>query len=326
MSWVVYLARCADGTLYTGVARDATKRLAAHNAGRGARYTRARRPVTLVHSEPARDRPAALRREWAIKHWTRNEKEAFLMARAPRPTNGVVFTAFRPAALRFLRQLKRHNTRTWFEAHRAIYETEIRMPFKALVEEVDLRLARFAPEIVGEPRRSLFRINRDVRFSKDKSPYKTNAACWFYHVDAGRGVGSEAQGGAGFYFQIAPDECFLGAGLWMPPRPSLNRVREALADDWKGFERIVLAPAFRRRFGSPDEEAMLVRLPRGYAPDHPAARWLRYQSFSAGRILSESDVLSPRLPATLARDFEALTPLVRWLNAALGFRPMRSRL
>lgn len=326
MPWFVYLARCADGTLYTGVARDAAKRLAAHNAGRGARYTRARLPITLAHLEPARDRSAALRREWAIKQWTRDDKEAFLMARATRPADGVAFTAFRPAALRFLRQLKRRNTRTWFEANRAIYETEIRTPFKALVEELDLRLARFAPEIVGEPRRSLFRINRDVRFSKDKSPYKTNAACWFYHVDAGRGVGSEAQGGAGFYFQIAPDECFLGAGLWMPPRPSLNRVREALADDWKGFERIVLAPAFRRRFGPPDEEAMLVRLPRGYGPDHPAARWLRYQSFSAGRTLSESDVLSPRLPAILARDFEALTPLVRWLNGALGFRPMKSRL
>jgi len=321
MPWFVYLARCADGTLYTGVARDAPGRIAAHNAGRGARYTRSRRPVTLAHMEPAASRAAALRREWAIKQWTRADKEAFLMA--PRATT---FTAVRPAALRFFRQLKRQNTRPWFEAHRAVYETEVREPFKALVEEVDLRLARFAPEIVGEPRRSLFRIHRDVRFSKDKSPYKTNAGCWFYHADAGRGVGGEAEGGAGFYFHMAPGECFLGAGLWMPPRPSLNKVREALVEELKGFERIVLNPAFRRRFGTLDEEAMLVRLPRGYPAEHPAARWLRYQSFSVGRALTERDVFSPRLPAILARDFERLTPMVRWLNAALGFPPRRSRL
>lgn len=326
MSWSVYLARCADGTLYTGVARDAVARLAAHNAGRGARYTRSRLPVSLVHTEPARDRSAALRREWTIKQWTRAEKEAFLVAKAARPSRpAAAFPGLRPAALRFLRQLKRHNTKAWFEANRAVYETEIRAPFKALVEEMDLRLARFAPEIVGEPRRSLFRIHRDVRFSKDKSPYKTNAACWFYHADAGRGVGSEASGGAGYYFQIAPGECFLGAGIWMPPRPSLNRIRERLADEWKGFEKIVRAPGFRRRFGRLDEEAMLVRLPRGFAPDHPAAAWLRYQSFTAGRALAEREALSPRLPAILERDFRALTPLVRWLNAALGFQPWSRR-
>lgn len=327
MPWSVYLARCADGTLYTGVARDAAARIAAHNAGRGARYTRTRLPVTLVHAEPARDRSAALRREWAIKQWTRAEKEDFLVARTAHPERRALpFTGLRPAALRFLRQLKRHNTRPWFEANRPVYEAEVREPFKALVEEVDLRLARFAPEITGEPRRSLFRIHRDVRFSKDKSPYKTNAACWFYHADAGRGVGGEASGGAGFYFQIAPGECFLGAGIWMPPRPSLNRIRETLAEDWKGFQRIVLAPGFRRRFGLLDQEAMLVRLPRGFAPDHPAAAWLRYQSFTAGRALSEREVLSPRLPQTLERDYRALTPLVRWLNSALGFRAWSRRI
>lgn len=327
MPWSVYLARCADGTLYTGVARDPEARLAAHNAGRGARYTRTRLPVTLVHIEPARDRSTALRREWSIKRWTRAQKEDLLVVKATRPARRTpAFSAFRPAALRFLRQLKRHNTKPWFEANRAVYEAELREPFRALVEEVDLRLARFAPEIVGEPRRSLFRIHRDVRFSKDKSPYKTNAACWFYHADAGRGVGGEAEGGAGFYFQIAPGDCFLGGGIWMPPRPSLNRIRESLAEDWKEFGRIVRAPAFRRRFGRLDEEAMLVRLPRGYAPDHPAAAWLRHQSFTAGRILSEREALSPRLPATLERDFQALTPLVRWLNSALGFRARSSRL
>src|SRR6266516_3630678 len=107
MAWHVYLARCGDGTLYTGITTDPARREAAHNAGRGASYTRARRPVRLVHLEPAVDRGA---------------------------------------------------------------------PLRPLVEEMDVRLARIAPEIVGDPRRSVFRIHRDVRFSADKSPYKTNAA------------------------------------------------------------------------------------------------------------------------------------------------------
>ena len=127
-----------------------------------------------------------------------------------------------PRALTFLRQLRRNNRKPWFEQHRAVYETEVRDPMRALVEEVDVGLARVAPEIIGDPRRSVFRIHRDVRFSRDKSPYKTQAAAWFYHADAGKGVGTEAGGGAGFYFQLAPGECFVGGGIWMPPRPALQ--------------------------------------------------------------------------------------------------------
>src|SRR5512140_622397 len=108
-----------------------------------------------------------------------------------------------PASLRFLRALARHNERPWFEAHRREYETLVKEPMRELVEEMDVRLARFAPEIVGEPKRSIFRIYRDVRFSEDKSPYKTQAACWFFHRDASHRVGQESHGGgAGFYFQL----------------------------------------------------------------------------------------------------------------------------
>jgi predicted GIY-YIG superfamily endonuclease len=197
MSWCVYLLRCADRSLYTGIARDPALREARHNAGRGAAYTRARRPVTLVYQEPATDRSAALRREYAIKQLSRSEKEALIMRPSPsttpaRATGG--FGGFRPRALTFLRQLRRNNRKPWFEQHRAEYETEVRDPMRALVEEVDVGLARVAPEITGDPRRSVFRIHRDVRFSKDKSPYKTQAAAWFYHADAGKGVGTGAGG------------------------------------------------------------------------------------------------------------------------------------
>jgi uncharacterized protein (DUF2461 family) len=99
-----------------------------------------------------------------------------------------------------------------------------------------------------------------------------------------------------------------------------------MADDQSGLEAIVLAPSFRRRFGGLDEEAMLKRLPRGFAQDHPAGRWLRFQSFTAGRELSRRDLLSPRLTRILSRDYQALTPLVRWLNEAIGFRALARRL
>jgi uncharacterized protein (TIGR02453 family) len=322
MDWTVYILRCADGSLYTGVARDVNRRVAAHNAGRGAAYTRSRRPVSLLHQEGAPSHSAALRREWAIKRLSRQEKEKLVMSRQ---SSAAGFPGFRPAAIRFLRQLARNNRKEWFEAHRSSYEGELREPMKALVEEVDVRLAAFAPEITGDPRRSMFRINRDVRFSRDKSPYKTHAACWFYHMDAGRSVGGEGEGGAGFYFHLEPLQCLIGAGIWMPPRTALARIRDGLTDDVEEFERIVLDPRFRRRYGSLDTDAMLTRLPRGFGDAHPAARWLRYQSFTVGRSLREAEALSPRLAATLGRDFEALTPFVRWLNTALGFRALDRR-
>jgi uncharacterized protein (TIGR02453 family) len=231
------------------------------------------------------------------------------------------FRGFRPEALGFLRRLRRNNRREWFERHRAVYETEVRDPMRALVEEMDVRLARLAPELTGDPRRSIFRIHRDVRFSADKSPYKTNAACQFYHHDAGRGAGQDAEGaGAGLYFQLADGECFVAGGMWMPARPALDRIRDALAEDPDSLDRLIRTPAFRRRFRALDTEAVLTRMPRGYADTHPAAHWLRYRSYTATRMMGEAEVRSPRLADILARDFAALIPLVRWLNRAIGYR------
>jgi uncharacterized protein (TIGR02453 family) len=236
------------------------------------------------------------------------------------------FTGFRPAALTFLRALRRHNDRTWFEAHRATYEEEVRAPLAALVEEVDVRLATAAPEIVGDPKRSLFRIHRDVRFSSDKSPYKTHAACWFYHGDAGRGVGSAttAHGGAGFYFHMEPGRASLGGGIWMPPRPTLARIRERIDEEPASLAKVLRLPALRR-YGGLAEEAMLARMPRGYDADHPAATLLRHQSFTVGRDLTDRELFSPTLPDVLARDYARILPLVRWLNGALGLRTLARR-
>lgn len=230
------------------------------------------------------------------------------------------FRGFSRGALTFLRQLKRNNKREWFLAHREAYDNEVLGPLKLLVEEVDVRFGHFAPEFVGDPKRSIFRIYRDVRFSKDKSPYKTHAASWFKHQNSGHGVGSESHGsGAGFYFHLEPGESFLAGGIWMPPRPMLNQLRDSIAAKPKDFEKSISAPAFKRRFKKLSEEAMLTRLPRGFAPGHPAEKWLRYQSFTAGATLSDADVLSRRLVEKIEKDYKVLLPFVRWLNQSLGF-------
>jgi uncharacterized protein (TIGR02453 family) len=330
MSWFVYVARCGDGTLYTGVTTDVARRMAAHNAGRGAAYTRSRLPVWAVYVEAASGQGEALRRELTIKRLSRGEKMAMVGGtkgrRDGRTERVEEFGAFSPKALRFFRSLKRHNTREWFEAHRTEYETHVRDAMRALVEEMDARLAHLAPEMLGDPRRSIFRIYRDVRFSNDKSPYKTHAAAQFYHRDAGRGAGVDAEGaGASFYFHLDPGESFVAGGIWMPARPVLGRIRDALAADPEGFDAIVTAPRFRRRFGALETEAVLKRMPRGYAESHPAAKWLRYRSFIGYRALSEAEVLSPRLPAVLERDFGILLPLVRWINDAIGYRAAERR-
>jgi uncharacterized protein (TIGR02453 family) len=235
-------------------------------------------------------------------------------------------TGFTKDSITFLRALRRNNRREWFNAQRERCEQSVRRPLAELVEEMDARFASFAPEMSGDPRKSVFRIHRDVRFSADKSPYKTNAACWFYHRDAGKGVGgSTPHGGAGFYFHIEPGASIAAGGLWMPPPDSLRRVRQALSDDHASFARTVRSRAVAKRFGTLNDEARLRRVPRGFDADHPAADWLKYRSFTMSRILTPDEVLSPALADILERDYRALLPFVRWLNAVCGFPPATRR-
>lgn len=225
---------------------------------------------------------------------------------------------FSRSAFTFLRGLKAHNAKPWFEAHRDEYERELREPMRALIIEMDARMRRFAPELGGDPKRSMFRINRDIRFSRDKSPYKTHAACWFHHRKASKKVGQEAEGGsAGLYFHFEPGRSFVGGGMWMPPRPLLNKIRDAIADDPRGFMKVEKT---LRRYDGLGNEHVLKRIPRGFDENHPAAEWLKYQSFVSGRSLKDSEVLGAGLPSVLQREFTALLPLVRWINKAIGVR------
>lgn len=237
-------------------------------------------------------------------------------------------TLFTRSAFTFLSGLKRNNRREWFEAHRADYLRDVLDPLRAAASELDVRFARLAPEYEADPKRSLFRIYRDVRFSRDKSPYKTHAALWVYHRMPGRGVGKEIDGGAGFYLHLEPGASIVAGGLWMPPRHSLAKVRDRLAGDSAAFRRIVTAAAFRKRFGglTDDEPGVkLTRMPRGYADDHPAADWLRFNSFTVSVGYTDAQMLAPALVGRAMQDFALMLPLCRWLNAALGYPKLGRR-
>jgi uncharacterized protein (TIGR02453 family) len=231
--------------------------------------------------------------------------------------------SFSPAAFQFLRSLKRNNRREWFTARRELFETELRAPLRQLLEELDVQLATRAPEFVADPKRSPFRIHRDIRFSKDKSPYKTSLSFWVNHRALGGTAGSVVHGGAGLYFHFEPGRSLVAAGIWMPPPAVLVQIRRALLDDTAAFERALRA--LRPRFGPLDDEGMLRRPPRGYPTSHLAARWLRYKSFTVSAPLPDAELRRPDLAVRLARSYARAIPFVRWLNAALGYPPAARR-
>ena len=235
---------------------------------------------------------------------------------------------FTAESFAFLRGLRRHNKREWFEAHRPDYIRHVLDPLRAVASELDVRFATLAPEFEADPRRSLFRIYRDVRFSKDKSPYKTHAALWVYHRAPGRGVGKEIDGGAGFYLHLEPGASMVAGGIWMPPRHSLAKIRDQLAKELPGFTRAIGGTAFRKRFGglTDDEPGVkLTRMPRGFAEDHPAARWLRFNSFTVSVGYGDREMLAASLVERAMKDFALILPLCRWLNAALGYPSAKAR-
>lgn len=217
------------------------------------------------------------------------------------------FTAFPSEGLQFLRRLKRNNNREWFAENKSTYEKWVQKPMVDLVENMALEFEKFAPEIQASPKASLYRIYRDTRFSKDKTPYKTHVAAVF-HLRA-----LQKHEGAGYYFHIAPTEVFMGGGLYMSLPEDLQAVREAIASQPRRFRRILTAPSFRKIFGELTGE-QLTRVPRGFPADHPAADYLRYKQFLGERRTEPEVAVSPKFIKTLVETFKTLTPLVQFLN------------
>jgi uncharacterized protein (TIGR02453 family) len=219
-------------------------------------------------------------------------------------------TFFTGETLRFLRALKRNNDREWFKAHRDRYDSHVRAPMVALIERLAVDFRRFAPEVVASPRTSLYRIYRDTRFSEDKTPLKTHVSASF------RWRGLDKGEGAGLYLEIHPQWVWIGGGFWAPETRHLVRIREHIANTYPEIDRIARAKTFRHAAGSLDGER-LARVPRGYERVHPAADYLKFRQFLAGREFPPELATSDRFYPTVVATYKGILPLVRFLNEPL---------
>ena len=226
------------------------------------------------------------------------------------------FRGFDPAAIEFMADLAANNDRAWFQPRKAEYERLIRDPFEALVAELADRLETRGIPLHADPKRSIFRIYRDTRFSRDKSPYKTHLGASFPWMEPGeRGyevVDGSAHGNGG-YFNFQPGEMYVGGGMWMPDKGRLEAFRRAIVEDPDRVRAALEEPGFVAAFGSVTAHETYKRLPPDVPADHPMADLMRYKDVVFGRRLADDEVTSPRLPDTLADAFAAGMPVLRFL-------------
>jgi uncharacterized protein (TIGR02453 family) len=225
------------------------------------------------------------------------------------------FTGFEPAAIQFLADLAAHNDRTWFQPRKSDYERLLKQPLEALCVALEERFRARDIPLTADPARSPFRIYRDVRFSKDKSPYKTHLGASFPY--AARGAEEPRVHGSGGYFHLQPGEIFVGGGMWHPDKERLDAWRRAVAEDTTTVRAIIDEPSFVATFGevSADGEHRLKRVPAGYPADHPEAELLKIKDVVFGRRLSDDQAFSANLPDVIADSLATGVPLLRFLAA-----------
>lgn len=222
------------------------------------------------------------------------------------------FEGFPKEGIAFMKSLKRNNNRPWFEKHRGEYESLVKLPMQSLIAALQPHFQKFAPEFDINPKRSLFRIYRDIRFSKDKTPYKTHVAAHF--VLRGKPKGVE---GSGYYLHIEPGEVFLGGGIYMPDGDQLKKIRKAIVSQNDKFVTIVNGRQFKKQFGGIEGDK-LQRVPQGYPPDHPMGEWLKHKQFFVYAQWPESKCHQRSFVKEVAKVFEDATPLVRFLNNTMN--------
>jgi uncharacterized protein (TIGR02453 family) len=212
-------------------------------------------------------------------------------------------------ALGFLRKLRKNNNKPWFDANRDAY-TEAKLEMETFLEGLIASYGKSDDSIsMLTPKECMFRINRDVRFSKDKSPYKLN-------FGASVNPGGKKSTLAGYYLHIEPGQSFVGGGLWMPMPAELSKIRQEIDYNLVEFTSILKAPAFKKQFGVlySGEDMSLQRVPKGYEAGNPAAEYLKLKSFIAMRPLTDEEIVSKSLQKTCIASFTALKPLLDFIN------------
>jgi len=215
---------------------------------------------------------------------------------------------FTPDLFKFLKDLKAHNNRTWFESNKARYEEDVKEPMLRFITDLGPRLKKISPQLRADPRPaggSMFRIYRDVRFSRDKSPYKTNVGAHFSHV---RGTDAHAPG---LYLHLAPGQSFGGGGLWHPDADALKAVRDRIVArpaEWKGIKKP----------GAEIEGDALKRVPAGYDPEHVFAEDLKHKDFYIMEEWAERQVVARDFMDRFLDAARGAAPLMRFASKALG--------
>ena len=215
---------------------------------------------------------------------------------------------------RFLLELSESNNRAWFVMNKPRYDI-LRAEFLQFVTQLIDNISQFDPAIKGcEPKKALFRINRDVRFGKDKAPYKTNFSASI--LPSGRKKPSEG-GGPAYYFQMdGHGRLFFAVGEYMPPSDRLRSIRQHIVNDSEGFSHLLKNKALKQTYGQLQQEAKLIRPPKGFDAEHPHIEQLKLKNFIVWSECQLDDMDVSQLQDTLTRNFKNAYPLVAWLRAA----------
>jgi len=224
------------------------------------------------------------------------------------------FPGFSPDALAFLRSLKRNNRREWFQPRKEKYEALIKEPMLELIGCLNEEFARFAPEYITPSHKAIYRIYRDTRFSKDKTPYKTHISAIFPRCTARKREGSV------FYFHFTEKELLIFGGVWGPERDELLAYRTLLQEQHKEFQSILADRNVKRAFGGLQGE-QLTRMPKGFPVDHPAEHLLRHRQWFLEATLPNKSLTSKKLVHEIASRFELMSPFVEFLNRPFAAKP-----
>ncbi len=216
-----------------------------------------------------------------------------------------------PSTIKFLSQLRSNNNKPWFDGHRMEYE-KAKEDFLGLVEQILQRSPKFDKSLENfQPRHCMFRINRDVRFSADKKPYKNNLAAYF-NKDGKKGEG------AGYYLHIEPGKSFIGVGIWQPTPDVLAKIRQEIDYNLPAFNQILKNATFKKYFpGGLSIENKLSRPPKGYDDGNPAIEWLKLKSFIVTCSINDILIKEEGFPKKIVSIFSAAFPLVSFINKAL---------
>lgn len=216
------------------------------------------------------------------------------------------------STIKFLKDLKKNNNKAWFDANRPVYESA-KKDYENFVQQLIDKLSGSDDSISGlKAKECMFRINRDVRFSKDKSPYKTNFGAFI-------NKGGKKSNLAGYYFHLEPGSSFIGGGLWMPMPKELAQVRQEIDYCFPEFKKITGAASFKKSYAeiSQGEEYKLQRVPKGYEADNPAAEFLKLKSFTAMKSVPDKELTAPELVKNSVAALKALQPLIEFINRAI---------